>query len=356
MATPTALLLVTRPGVAPALLETAIARAHRDHEQLHVVIPAVIPPTLPISAMPAGLAERVDSLRRTAIEAFAQLQARGRIDVVPSRDARSALLAAVAEVPDRVLLVGAPGRSLRRAAQRLTAVTVVAETDRDAPLRVGRSYSELLETCRRTLRPMSFRSRDQTRGLPTTEERGLPRPGQALAPYAVIVAAAGVFLLGRALPLRSGVAFAAAAALAGAAAAGWTWVQRARLRDMADRFIAAGEGTAPPAAVLEERRAELVSRRERRTLAAALRRAITPTQPSWLSTQVPVHRPAVQAERARLERVAALLADTDMPVPARGVARTHVLLTNPASPLYRGAAGELQRQLTQTLFELERGE
>ena len=71
---------------------------------------------------------------------------------------------------------------------------------------------------------------------------------------------------------------------------------------------------------------------------------------------MPVHRPAVQAERARLERVAALLADTDMPVPARGVARTHVLLTNPASPLYRGAAGELHRQLTQTLFELERGE
>lgn len=100
------------------------------------------------------------------------------------------------------------------------------------------AFSELLEPGAFSLRPMTFRSRERTRGLPTTEEWVCPAP-------------------------------------------------------------AAGGGTASPAA---------------------------------------------------------LLADTDMPVPARGVARTHVLLTNPASPLHRGAAGELHRQLTQTLFELERGE
>jgi hypothetical protein len=196
---------------------------------------------------------------------------------------------------------------------------------------------------------MSFRSRDQARGL--------PRPGDALAPYAAIAVAAGLYVLGRALPPRTAVALAAAAALAGGAAAGWSWGQRARLRDMADHFIAAGVGAPPPAAVLEERRAELVSRRERRTLAASVRRTLTNAQRApRLSSQLPINRPAVRAERERLERLAALLADTDVPMPARGVARTHVLVTDPASPLYRGAVGELHRQLIQTLFELEKGE
>jgi hypothetical protein len=203
---------------------------------------------------------------------------------------------------------------------------------------------------------MSFRSRDQTHALPDTEP-GLPRPGDALAPYAAIAIAAGLFVLGHALALRSAVALAASAALAGAVAAGWSWAQRARLRDMADRFIAAGAGTAPSAAVLEERREELVSRRARRTLAASVRRTLTNAQRApRLSSQVPINRPAVRAERERLERLAALLADTDAPMPARGVARTHVLVTDPASPLYRGAAGELHRELIQTLFELEKGE
>ena len=196
---------------------------------------------------------------------------------------------------------------------------------------------------------MSFRSPDQTRGL--------PRPGDALAPYAAIAVAAGLYVLGRALPLRTAVALAGAAALAGTAAAGWSWAQRARLRDMADRFIAAGAGMPPPIAVVEERRDELVSRRERRMLAASVRRTLTNAQRApRLSSQLPVNRPAVRAERERLEHLAALLADTDVPLPARGVARTHVLVTDPASPLYRGGAGELHRQLIQTLFELERGE
>ena len=51
---------------------------------------------------------------------------------------------------------------------------------------------------------MSFGSRDQTRGL--------PRPGEALAPYAAIAVAAGLYVLGRALPLRTAVALDAAAA------------------------------------------------------------------------------------------------------------------------------------------------
>ncbi len=188
-------------------------------------------------------------------------------------------------------------------------------------------------------------------------KRALPRPGDALAPYAAIAVAAGLFVLGHALPVRFAIAVAAAAAIAGAVVAVWSWAQRARLRDLADRFIAVGAGTPPPAAVLEERREELLSRRERRTLAASVRRTLANAQSApRVSAQVPINRPAVRAERERLERLAALLADTDVPMQARGVARTHVLVTDPASPLYRGAVGELHRELVRTLFELERGE
>jgi len=203
---------------------------------------------------------------------------------------------------------------------------------------------------------MSFRSRDQSHAL-MHRNRGLPRPGDALAPYAAIAVAAGLFVLGHALPVRFAIALAGAAAIAGAAAAVWSWAQRAHLRDLADRFIAAGAGTPPPAAVLEERREELLSPRERRTLAASVRRTLANAESGpRVSAQVPINRPAVRAERERLERLAALLADTDVPMPARGVALTHVLVTDPASPLYRGAAGELHRELVRTLFELERGE
>jgi hypothetical protein len=350
---------VTGTRVDPALLATAIARAHRGHERLHVVIPAVLPSTLPLSAMPERLAERVNTLRQVAIEAFARLQARGRIEIVPTRDARLALHPTVAGTPDQVFLVGAAGWLLRRAAHAIAPVALIEEPPsrphRDAVLRVMGAFSESIEAARRRLRPMTFRSRYQAAAVARTG-RGLPRPGHALAPYAAILVAAGLFVGGHALPLRSAVAIAAAAALAGAVAAGWSCAQRAHLRDRADRFIAAGEGAAPSAAVLEQRRAELVSRRERRTLAAAVGRVVTSAQmPPRRSAQVPVDRPAVRAEQARLERLAALLADTDVPVPARGVARTHVLVTDPASPIYRGAAAELHRQLIQTLFEIERG-
>jgi hypothetical protein len=328
--------------------------------ELHVVIPAVLPATLPLSAMPERFAQRVNALRRVAIESLAGLRVGGRIEIVPTRDPRSALTTAVAGTPDRIFLVGAAGWLLRRTAEGIAPVTVIAERPprrhRDALLRAAGAFSELVEAARPRLRSMTFRSRYHAHGVPQTE-RGLPRPGHALAPYAAILVAAGLFVRGQALPVRSALAIAAAAALAGAVAVAWSWAQRARLRDQADRFIAAGAGAAPSAAVLDERRAELVSRRERRTLAAAVRRAVTSAQtpPPRRSAQVPVDRPAVCAERERLERLAALLADTDVPVPVRGVARTHVLVTDPGSPLYRGAAAELHSQLIQTLFEIERG-
>ena len=117
---PPALLVTTSARVPPELLEAAIARARGEHERLHVVIPAVLPPTLPISAMPPPLAVRVDALRRAAAGALARLGAAGRVEIVRSRDARSALLAATVECPARWRgrLVSAPRRARARTGHR----------------------------------------------------------------------------------------------------------------------------------------------------------------------------------------------------------------------------------------------
>jgi len=187
-------------------------------------------------------------------------------------------------------------------------------------------------------------------------EHGLPRPGRAVLPYAAVLAAAPAFVGGHALSLRAG-AVTAGSALAAAAGA-WTWsiVARAQLRDRADRFIATGAGEAPAAAVLAERRAELVGRKERRMLAATLRRAVASAEkPPVRSARVPLDAAAVRAERAQIERLAAALSATDVPISARGVARTSLLITDAMSPLYGRGGDELHRRLVQTLFELDEG-
>jgi hypothetical protein len=127
---PPALLVTTSAHVPPDLLEAAIGRAHQEHERVHVIIPAVLPPTLPISAMPPHLAARVSTLRRTAVETLARLRAPGRVEIVRSRDTRSALLAATVERPCEVVLVGAAGWSLRRAARGVAPVTVMSDRGR----------------------------------------------------------------------------------------------------------------------------------------------------------------------------------------------------------------------------------
>lgn len=186
---------------------------------------------------------------------------------------------------------------------------------------------------------------------------GLPRPARTLLPYAAMFAAAPAFVAGHALSVRAGAAL-AGAALAGACGA-WAWcaVVRTQLRDRADRFIATGAGAAPSPAVLADRRAELVRAKERRMLAAALRRTVASVDgPPVRSARVPLDTAAIRAERAQIERLADALAATDRPVRARCVARAAVLVSDGGSPLYRiapGAADELHRRLVQTLFEIE---
>lgn len=112
-----------------------------------------------------------------------------------------------------------------------------------------------------------------------------------------------------------------------------TWLRRCEL----DRRLVAG---ADPGASAElRRRAEkLRSRRERRGLAAALRRAVEDAErpPRW-SAAAPVNRSAVLAERERLLLLARDLETAEDP-PACGVALVERLLFDGDSALYRGSA------------------
>lgn len=120
------LVVVTGAHVAPETLEHAMVRARATYGWIDVLIPAVLPPTLPVSAMPPHLALRLNVLREHAIQTFARLQAPGRIDIVPARDASTALRAVSARRPGEVILVGPVGWRLRRAAHGIAPVSVVS--------------------------------------------------------------------------------------------------------------------------------------------------------------------------------------------------------------------------------------
>jgi len=192
----------------------------------------------------------------------------------------------------------------------------------------------------------------------TPAHAALPSPLRAAAPYAVILAATAIAAAAGLISGRPAVALASAGTAAAALAALWAWFRRARLRELADRFIATGSG-APPAAAVAARRTELTSTRERRGLARSMSDAVTiaRSRPS-MSARVPLDRRAVVAESALLRQLAHRLDDVEAPVAARGVALAELLVTDCASPLYRGTApgsDELHRRLTQILFEMERG-
>ncbi len=194
---------------------------------------------------------------------------------------------------------------------------------------------------------------------PARAESGLPRPATATLPYAAILAWTGTVTGAHVLGTRWAIALAGSSVVAAAGAWAFTAAARMRLRDRADHVIATGAGGALPAEVIQQRRAELVGRHERRMLAATLRRAVASADaPPIRSARVPLDRRAVLAERARIEQLADLLADTDVAVSPRGVARTCLLITDVGSPLYRVTSDgpdELHRHLVQTLYDLETG-
>jgi hypothetical protein len=120
------LVCATTARIAPELLGSAIAEVARGNCYVHVVLPAVMPATMPLSAGPPRLAERLELLRATAERALREPMRRGRIEVVPCRSVGSAIGQAMERgVPAEIVLVGAAPWRLRRALRHVAPFRVV---------------------------------------------------------------------------------------------------------------------------------------------------------------------------------------------------------------------------------------
>jgi hypothetical protein len=122
------LIVSTDSRVEPQLLTQAVAdafgRAPQDAVRVvRVMIPAVLPATLPISAWPPRLAGRLNQLREAAERIGASLRTPCRVEIVPCRGV-PALLGAVWPV-DALVLVGSAGWGVRRAARGIAPDLVI---------------------------------------------------------------------------------------------------------------------------------------------------------------------------------------------------------------------------------------
>ncbi len=124
----------TAARVAPELLRDAIAEVARGNCYVHVVLPAVMPATMPVSAYPPRLAERLDLLRATAERAVREPMRRGRIEIVPCRSVGSAIGQAIGRgTPAEIVLVGAAPWRLRRALRHVAPFRVVTARGAETP-------------------------------------------------------------------------------------------------------------------------------------------------------------------------------------------------------------------------------
>jgi hypothetical protein len=112
------------PQLLAGAIDDAVDRAPRDGiTVVRVMIPAVLPATLPISAWPPRLAARLNGLREAAERAMSALSSPCRVEIVPCRNV-PALLNAVWPV-DALVLVGSTGWGVRRAARGVAPDVVI---------------------------------------------------------------------------------------------------------------------------------------------------------------------------------------------------------------------------------------
>jgi hypothetical protein len=122
-----ALVLVVDPNAAAPLVGDALAAAAgATGHRVEMLIPLVVPPTLPIGAELPGVAEVLNRLREAAVEAMWAQGVSGRAEIVPCRSL-SALIAAL-EAPARIVLLGSPDRRLRRTLRNVAADLITIPT------------------------------------------------------------------------------------------------------------------------------------------------------------------------------------------------------------------------------------
>jgi hypothetical protein len=113
------LVVATDSHLSPDVLSSAIAEAAGEALEfppfVEILLPAVLPAVLPISACPPRIAARLSRLRGRAAADLRTLRLRGRVEIVPCRSV-PALLAA-AEPVDTLVLAGHAGWAIRRAAR-----------------------------------------------------------------------------------------------------------------------------------------------------------------------------------------------------------------------------------------------
>jgi hypothetical protein len=113
------LIVAAGSHIPPQLLAGAVTDAMRRAPDgvtvVNVMIPAVLPPTLPVTAWPPRLAARLNRLHDAMVPILESLHPKGRVEIVPCRSV-AALLHAVWPV-DTLILVGHAGWSIRRAAR-----------------------------------------------------------------------------------------------------------------------------------------------------------------------------------------------------------------------------------------------
>jgi len=121
------LVVATDSHLSPDMLSTAIAEAAGDAlgfpPFVEILLPAVLPPAMPISACPPRIAARLSTLRDRAAADLRTRHMRGRVEIVPCRSV-PALLAA-AEPVDTLVLAGRAGWTLRRAARAIAPELIV---------------------------------------------------------------------------------------------------------------------------------------------------------------------------------------------------------------------------------------
>ena len=112
-------ILAVDPRLRPEVLDDAVADVvHSDDGtlgNLKVLIPLVLPSTLPITACPPRIAARLERLHDAACEAMERVGVTGRVEIEACRGV-PALLRVIPR-PDTLVLVGRAGWSVRRAAR-----------------------------------------------------------------------------------------------------------------------------------------------------------------------------------------------------------------------------------------------
>jgi hypothetical protein len=111
------MMIAIDPATAAAHMDEAIiATSAGGEDRVEILIPFVVPPTLPIGAQPPHAVAELNALRDAAVGAMWSQGVSGRAEILPCRSV-SGLVAAMG-VPERVVLVGSPDRRLVRTLRR----------------------------------------------------------------------------------------------------------------------------------------------------------------------------------------------------------------------------------------------